>query len=412
MPAEREAFPTGTGESPSGGHSASEGSAQGRELIVIAKPEAELRVTRESVASLAEADVSGLADLLDSEGITMWPLFGTSEERIQQKTAALAAETDAEVPNLSLYYRVEAPDQRLEELAARMREQEVVAAAYVKPPAELASHLNTMVPKETEPAAVTPSFVDRQGYLRPAPDGIDAEYAWTLPGGAGANIRIIDIEGAWRFTHEDLLANQGGVVGGVPPTDLDNRNHGTAVIGVMGGDRNDFGITGICPDANVSGLSVFTNAGDQNTAAAIRQAADRLRHGDIILIPWHRPGPQFNFQQQDDWLGYIAVEWWPDDYDAIRYAVSRGLTVVEGAGNGAENLDGAIYDKNPAAPNGPFPEWWHNPFRRNPSDSGAILVGAGAPPAFTHGTYYGPDRSRRADSNWGRQSMRRAGEMR
>ena len=56
------------------------------------------------------------------------------------------------------------------------------------------------------------------------------------PADAGRDIRIIDIEGAWRFTHEDLTQNQGGVVAGTQLAGVDWRNHGTAVLGEYSGD--------------------------------------------------------------------------------------------------------------------------------------------------------------------------------
>ena len=229
---------------PTGGSPMPEDFPPERELIVVAKREVGLRATRESVASLTGADVSSLADLLASEGVTLRPLFGVSEERLQAEAASLAAETGAEVPDLSVYYRVDAPDERLDELAERLRQSEVVETAYVKPPAELPQLLNDMVPLPAEPPVHTPDFSARQGYLDAAPGGIDARYAWTQSGGGGTGVRIIDIEGAWRFTHEDLLQNQGGVVGGTQSTDIGWRNHGTAVVGEFGGDRTAFGITG------------------------------------------------------------------------------------------------------------------------------------------------------------------------
>ncbi len=375
-----------------------EGLPTERELIVISKGEAQLRLTTEGIASLAAAEISPLTELLASHDATLRRLFGASEERLQDEATSLAAAPGPEVPDLSVYYRVDAPDERLDELAKRLLEQEFVEAAYVKPPA-----MPPIWPEEAalaaeEPPVHTPDFTGLQAYLDTAPSGIDARYAWTISGGGGADVGIIDIEGAWRFTHEDLTQNQGGVVGGTPSTDIRWRNHGTAVVGEFGGDRSTFGVTGICPDAHVRAISIF---GGMTSAGAIRTAANMLNPGDVILIELHRPGPRHNFQSRQDQGGYIALEWWPDDFAAIRYATGRGVIVVEAAGNGAEDLDDGIYDTAPPSPQGPFPPWWRNPFRRNPLDSGAILVGAGAPAPGTHGRNHGPDRSRLAFSNWG-----------
>ncbi|RKH88714.1 hypothetical protein D7Y13_41260, partial [Corallococcus praedator] len=130
------------------------------------------------------------------------------------------------------------------------------------------------------------------------------------------------------------------------------------------------------------------------SGGAIRRAADLLGAGDVILIELHRPGPLATGVGQE---GFIAIEWWPDDYDAIQYATSRGVIVVEAAGNGAQDLDAPAYD----VPQPGFPPGWSNPFRRGARDSGAILAGAGAPPRGTHGHDHGPDRSRLDFSNFG-----------
>jgi hypothetical protein len=372
-----------------------------RELVVVVYPEAGLRASSEGFASVADADVAPLSEIFNNQGIALHPLFGVSEERLKRE-AFTAAEAGVESPDLSIFYKVEAPDERLEELADQLRENEIIEAAFIKPGAEIPQRLNDMAPAPEPAPPVTADFTLRQEYLNPAPGGVDARFAWTINGGSGAGSKIIDIEGAWRFSHEDLLQNQGGVVAGVQSTDINWRNHGTAVVGEFGGDRNSFGITGICPDSNVRAISIFgNNPPGWGSAAAIRKAADMLAQGDIILIELHRPGPRFNFQLRNDQRGYIAIEWWPDDLLAIQYAISRGVIVVEAAGNGAENLDDPLYDINPAAPNGPFPTWWRNPFRRNPFDSGAIVVGAGAPPPGTHGMNHGPDRSRLDFSNFG-----------
>ena len=360
-----------------------------RELIVVARPEAGLRARGFAVASAAGDDVADLAHLLAAEGATMVPLFGATEERVMR---AAARSPSAPAREMALYYRVGADDDRLDELATKLAAQPQIEAAFVKPPSEPAAFLNDMLPISGDAPPVTPDFTARQLYLDAAPGGIDARYAWTRPGGSGAGVRIIDIEGEWRFSHEDLTQNQGGVVGGTQPNDIVWRNHGTAVIGEFGGDRTATGVTGICPDANTRAISIFGGLG---SAAAIRNAADLLSAGDIILLELHRPGPRFDFANRADQRGYIAIEWWPDDLAAIRYATGRGIIVIEAAGNGAEDLDDAIYDARPAG----FPANWVNPFRRA-HDSGAILVGAGAPPPGTHGRDHGPDRSRLDFSNY------------
>lgn len=292
------------------------------------------------------------------------------------------------------YFSVRGLDQDLDAIAARLREDDAVDGAYVKPPAEppIAPY-DTIETATTDAPPVTPNFEVRQGYLDPAPQGVDARSAWTVPGGRGAGVRMIDIEGAWRFTHEDLLANQGGVIGGNTSPDRGWRNHGTAVAGEISGDVNAFGITGIAPETFIRAVSIF-GAG---TAAAIRTAVDALGAGDVVLIELHRPGPRFNYADRPDQAGYIALEWWPDDLAAIRYANGRGVIVVEAGGNGAEDLDDALYDARPFG----FPASWRNPFRGGAADSGAIMVGAGAPPPGFHGRDHGPARSRLAFSNFG-----------
>jgi subtilisin family serine protease len=237
-----------------------------RELIVITKPEAGLRATSEGVTSTLRADVGPLADLLASAEITLQPLFGVSEDRLKFEATSRtpAFEDGVEPPDLSVFYRVAAPEERLDELAEQLRQQPLVEAAYVKPPAELArareyeaavalgEDINTMQPLIQDAPPATPDFTGRQGYLDVAPGGIDARHAWTLPGGFGAGVRVIDLEWGWRFSHEDLLQNQGGIVGGTGSTDT---NHGTAVAGEISGDRNSIGITGIAPDAHISAVA-------------------------------------------------------------------------------------------------------------------------------------------------------------
>jgi hypothetical protein len=355
-------------------------------LIVCIRPEALTEVT-------PDGDVSGgleLADLLGNTTSRLHPLFSESQERLRRHAAALRPRFGPAIPDLSRFYAVttEDTDRRREPgaFADELAESDLVETAYFKPYPKLAS--------DGAPPFPTPDFTSQQGYLDPAPRGIDAYYAWTQPGGYGEGVRIIDIENSWRFSHEDLIYNLSGGTLNSAPDNVEWRNHGTSVVGILGGDVNTFGIRGICPAAGVGGISLRTEFG--GSAAAIRRAADRLRRGDIVLIEVHGQGP---LTEQEEvaaaadptlTLGYLPIEFWPDDFAAIKYASNRGVIVVAAAGNGRRNLDSISQLVTGAAAE------WSNPFARDPADSGAILVGGGAAPVGA-----GPDRSRLVFSNWG-----------
>jgi len=366
--------------------------ASARELIVLMRD-------GQRTASMAAA-TGGIGALLSGANATIAPLFEEDE--------GIAMSPDLRSED-SVYFHVSAADSKLDALRDQLELEPAVEAAYIKPAAELPAManeallergqdtedaINEMLPSEAEPPATTPNFTARQIYLNPAPAGVDANYAWRFPGGRGRNINVIDLEWGWRFSHEDLRQNQGGIVEGTGSTNTAFVNHGTAVIGEIGADWNSFGVTGIAPDAVVSAVAF-----SMPTATAIRKAADRLSPGDVMLLEIHRAGPRFNFQARGDQRGYIAIEWWPDDYAAIRYATGKGIIVVEAAGNGAENFDDALYDQRPAG----FPVSWRNPLNPANTSSRAVVVGAGAPPPGTHGRDHGPDRSRLGFSNYGRR---------
>jgi hypothetical protein len=366
------------------------------ELIVLAKPSSGLHAAPSGISGAPAAKADSLSKLLKAAKLTMEPLFGTSEERVRASMSAPMMRSAPDTIDPATFYTLQGEVKNPKKLIADLLNEPAIEAAYYKPGGEPPIFMDdggaeaASAPTGEGPPAATPDFTSRQGYLEVAPGGIDARFAWTKSGGRGDGVRVIDLEWGWNFSHEDLLVNSGGLLDGSNHAD---KHHGTAVLGEIGGDHNTRGIHGISPNARLSAISFVGNS----SAGAIRKAADRLSAGDIILLEIHRAGPRHNFQARSDQLGYIAIEWWPDDFAAILYATSRGILVVEAAGNGAENLDDAIYSVRPSG----FPSSWRNPFNRGNPQCGAILVGAGAPPPGTHGRNHGADRSRLGFSNYG-----------
>lgn len=371
--------------------------SQPRTLVVVMKPAAGLRASPQAVESVSGADVSGLTAILDQHGATLSPMFGPSEDALIAKAGSMHPSAEIAAPDLSRYYRVQADDAALELLQHNLLAHPLVEGAYIKPAGEpprigaaSSSALNIMQPTGPAAATTTPDYTGRQGYLGSAPGGVDAVFGSTVAGGTGSGVDIIDCEWNWNLTHEDLANIT--VAGGTPNND---NNHGTAVLGVINA-VGAVGVTGIASGATVRVCAFSSSASD--SSSVVHAAADLLGAGDILLLEIHRPGPLNGFQGRNDQLGYIAIEWWPDDLAAIQYAVSRGILVVEAAGNGQQNLDDPLYEQRPSG----FPPSWVNPFNRANADSGAILVGAGAPPQAAHGkNVWGPDRARLDFSNYG-----------
>jgi hypothetical protein len=364
-----------------------------------------------NVSSIAASAIGGFSNLLRRARATSSPMFAEAvlmpvlHSFLGPPGAEPAAPVETVPPaELGVYHVVDVAQARMTDLATELIDRNLVAGAYIKPEVELpigplskrGAAFAARQPKlaaPQAPGAPTPDFSAQQGYLDPSPGGVDARWSWTRPGGRGQGVNIIDIEGGWCLTHEDLRTGVGGLVGGVALPDSLWRDHGTAVLSEMVGDENGFGVTGIAPGARVSTISHNPDGSSQ----AILQAAGKLAPGDIMLLEMHQPGPRFNFQQRSDQGGYIAVEWWPDDFAAVSYAVRRGIIVVSAAGNGSQNLDDPLYSVRPTQPPYVFPSTWSNPFNRTQTDSGSILVGAGAPSTGS----FGPDRSRLDFSNYG-----------
>ncbi|MEZ0447202.1 S8 family serine peptidase [Cellulomonas sp. ICMP 17802] len=198
---------------------------------------------------------------------------------------------------------------------------------------------------------------ERELQVLPPPRGVDAVWAWHVPGGTAPGVRIADIETAWDLTHEELRSAR------VTPSSVfgvDTPEHGTSVAGIVVGADDGVGTVGIAPGAELLLVTADRGAGAANTAAAVLAAAAAVGVDGIVLIELASPFGADNGPAAPVELDRAVQR-------AIRFVALFGVAVVEPAGNGHLDLDDspAFAHLNPAS--GTF------------VDSRAVVVGAGRP---------------------------------
>lgn len=276
--------------------------------------------------------------------------------------------------NLLSYVYVDVPPgSDPDELARQLASLPDVELAYVHRPAP-----DPLVNAADDPRSAS------QGYLDPSPDGIDAEYAWSIPGGDGAGVKFIDLERGWTLDHEDLVAHGATMLGGT--VYAFSRHHGTAVLGEVCASDNALGCVGIVPNADVDVVSYH----DSTLVQAIITAIANLSFGDVLLI-------EAQVWADGSLLG--PIETYDAEFDALRLTTALGIVVVEAGGNGANNIAGPAMNM----------DTWANPLGRrifDPAspdfrDSGAIIVTAATSASPHTRLPYGPHGARIDCYGWG-----------
>lgn len=269
------------------------------------------------------------------------------------------------VADLSQYYQVKiAAEASIDNVSQQLEALPVVDHAYPQP-----------LPV---PSPASPSFVNNQTYRQAAPTGVDANSAASWPGATGGKVKVIDMEYNWNLTHEDMSKARisAFIPNGSFSDPFNDTNHGTAALGVITGDANSYGVTGLAKDAAIGVINANTTQG-YAPADGINLARANLSAGDVLLLEQQIDGPAAGSAD------YVPLEWIPSVYDAISLATAQNITVVEPAGNGNQNLDdSSLFGAS-------FPEGKPN--------SGALMVGAGG--ACTNGTT--PRNSRMSFSTYG-----------
>jgi serine protease len=303
---------------------------------------------------------------LKNSVVNVSPLFSLPDRELTKLTTTGVDRSAQKLANLNLWFVITV--EPATDSTSFMEHMRSLSSVEIVEPAPLPHPL----------PAITPALSESQGYLYDAPDGINATYSWSIPGGNGTGIKIYDLEYSWNQTHEDLSKAR-GVPLLLSPGDLaidpfNEYNHGTAVLGELIADNDTKGVTGISWGADVGLVPVNTANMGYNPANAILLAVADGSPGDVILIEQQMTVCGLEFG------GFGPSEWISSVFDAIKVATANGFVVVEAAGNGGIDLDQSGCD---------------NLFNRSVRDSGAIIVGGGNQPEI------GNDRERSTVSSYG-----------
>ena len=258
--------------------------------------------------------------LPNAQFLSLNRLFTALSPEDLAELVAGARARDPRLPNFQRYFIVEVlPDYGEADPVEHLRALDIVERAYW----DRRATDPIVDPDDDDPAA---GWVQSQGYLDPAPDGIDAEFAWPranntgFVGGDGAGVRVIDLEQGWNFQHPDLIDHNIQMLHGeIRP---DSIAHGNMSLGVLCARDNQIGCVGVAPW--LDGVAVVSHW--QSTKAdALLAAIANLGAGDVLLIEAQIESVVVG---TTTW-GAMPLEVLDAEFWLIRLATALGITVVE-----------------------------------------------------------------------------------
>lgn len=282
--------------------------------------------------------------------VTIEPSFSFTPEQYAEmsKNAIKNAGSDASIQKLKNLYTIVVPNsnavqQVFQSLENNYKFEYVEQEVYMPSP-----------PADIPP---TTSFFNRQlGFMR-ADSGINIEYAWSK-GIFGQNVNVFDVEYGVNLNHEKLedmnVKIHDSMTISTSVTE-DFSEHGTATIGVVCGDKFEYGTIGMMHGiTSMTLVPEYTNERGYNRLLAVQRAIASARPGDIIMYEM-----QTGVQNTED---YVPADFSTPIWNVTKAAVDEGKIIIAAAGNGGVDLD---FDTRLDA-------------YRAKGDNGSIIVGAGS----------------------------------
>jgi subtilisin family serine protease len=330
------------------------------QVVVKFREGEKIRRSGDRLTGMRSGEADNLNQVLREAGVTeaaVKPLHAAPPEALERETDAAQRSSGRKLADLSLYFVIELPPgANAAEVANNLNALPFVE--YAQPALRPAPPPIYEIPKRAAPLpqgarAASPNFATLQAYKGKAPRGI-GPIPSTL-GADGAGMSYADVEYDWALAHEDLTVPGDRDLESLTPEPFGGPDHGTAVLGILSGVPNAYGVTGIVPAARPFVARASTVELGYQPARAIGLALNVLKPGDVIVI------------EQQNWVcgteNYGPLEYYQDVFDAVSVATAKGIVVVAAAGNGSVNLD------DPAC---------LGAFDRRLRDSHAIIVGAGS----------------------------------